>query len=290
MKYKHDIHRQLKTLGRRIAHICAIYGHPEATFLNVQLFHRLYRHNAKNPNYHFYKTELLDILKSFAGTYPDSRAYSHMIQLETRPGGNLENARQYCILGLERPTRPRGYEVALIHAGQLLLDHTEAMKAFQLAMQLLSQPILSSDPIVSFPFATRQRLLYKYQSLDILAEALCERAKSTINVDDARMLNQFRLETLILRRALRPQLIASGAGRGEEEWKYFAPKSLDEMMFQLLDPEAVLEEEEMMKIRPAVGSEPQGVVRRSIAEMVDAIAGVQSARSTKRTIQDASAF
>lgn len=204
-----------------------------------------------------------------------------MILLETGPGGNLENARRYSILGLERPTRPRGYEVALIHAGQLLLDLEEAIKAFQLSMQLLAQPI-SSDPVNPFPFATRQRLVYKYQSLDLLASTLYDRGKASVNVDDARKLHQLRAEALTIRRTLRPQLVAAGAGKTEEEWNYFAPKSLDEMMFQLLDPEAVLEEEEMMKIRP-VHHEPQIVIRRSIAELVDAVGGgVPTASSGRR--------
>jgi hypothetical protein len=283
VKYKYDVHRQLKTLGRRIAHICVIYGHPEATFLNVQLFRRLYRHQAKHPNYHHYKTELLDILKSFAGAFPDSRAYSHMITLETTPGGNLDNARQYCISGLQRPTRPRGYEIALIQAGQLLLNHKEATKAFQLALQLLAQSY-SPDYGTPFPFATRLRLAYKYQTLDMLANTIYERVKTTVDSDDARMLNQIRSEALNIRRGLRPRLVAVGVGQNEEEWNYVAPKSLDEMMFQLLDPEAVLEEEEMMKIREVDSHELQTPVAQGFKGLIEAFAGIQNARSSKMNI------
>jgi len=284
-KYKHDIHRQLKTIGRRITHICAIYGHPEATFTNAELFQRLYRFNAKHSNYHFYKAELLDILKSFAGSFPDSRAYSHMIALERTPGGNLEKARRYCVLCLQRPTRPRGYETALIHAGQLLLDHTEATKAFQLAFQLLSQPILP-DQGSPFPFATKQRLTYKYQTLELLATSLFERSKTTVNAEDMRLLHQFRAEVLMFRRGLRPQLVAAGAGKTEEEWNWFVPKSLDEMMFQLLDPEAVLEEEEMMKIKGGVEKKQQGFVRQGIEELADALTGIETAQATRRTAEN----
>jgi hypothetical protein len=226
------------------------------------------------------------MLKSFAGAYPDSRAYSHMIMLEMGPGGSLENARQYCILGLERPTRPREYEVVLVQAGQLLLDLGEAVKAFQLAMQLLAQSV-SSDPVNPFPFAIRQRLAYKYRTLDLLASSVYDRAKATVDAEDSRALNQLRSEALTIRRALRPQLVAAGAGQTEEEWNYFAPMSLDEMMFQLLDPEAVLEEEEMMKIR-RVHNESTSVVGQSIAELVDAIRvesvgeGVPSVPSSRR--------
>ena len=237
-----------------MCHICAIYGHPEATFWNVKYFEQIYRHHATHQNYHLYRTELLSILKSMAGAYPDTRVYSHMIALESTPGGDLEKARQYSLLGLERPTRPRGYEVALIYAGRLLQDHTEAMKALQLAMELLSHPVqipVDGDP---FPFATRLRWIYKYQSLETVAAVFYERAQRMSNPTDARSLLKIRNEVLKFRRSLKSHLFALGVKPGEEEFRLFTPGTIDEMMFQLLDPEAVLEEEEMMKIAPSTSS------------------------------------
>ena len=173
-----------------------------------------------------------------------------MIALECTPGGDLEKARQYAILSLERSTRPRAYEVALISAGRLLQDHPEAMKALQLAIQLLMRPVPSSDPEL-FPFATKLRWIYKFQTLDWAAEVLNDRAGSMINSADARELGRMRNEVLLYRRSLKPRLLALGVKPGEEGYK-FADGTMDEIMFQLLDPEAVLEEEEMMRIAPSM--------------------------------------
>ena len=90
----------------------------------------------------------------------------------------------------------------------------------------------------------------------------------------------------MFRRGLRPQLVAAGAGKTEEEWNWFVPKSLDEMMFQLLDPEAVLEEEEMMKIKGGVEKKQQGFVRQGIEELADALTGIETARSTRTTTEN----
>jgi hypothetical protein len=177
-----------------------------------------------------------------------------MIILESTPGGDLEKARQYSLLGLERATRPRGYEVALVHAGRLLQDHTEAIKALQLAMELLSHPVqipVDGDP---FPFATKLRWVYKYQTLETVAAVFYERAQRMSNPGDARSLLKIRNEVLNFRRSLKSHLFALGMKPGEEELRLFAPGTIDEIMFQLLDPEAVLEEEEMMKIAPSTSS------------------------------------
>ena len=220
----------------------------------MKYFEQIYRHRATHQNYHLYRNELLSILKSMAGAYPDTRVYSHMIALESTPGGDLEKARQYSLLGLERATRPRGYEVALIYAGRLLQDHTEAMKALQLAMELLSHPVeipIDGDP---FPFATKLRWIYKYQTLETVATVFYERAQRMLNPSDARSLLKIRNEVLKFRRSLKSHLFALGVKPGEEEFRLFTPGTIDEMMFQLLDPEAVLEEEEMMKIAPSTSS------------------------------------
>ena len=186
-----------------------------------------------------------------AGAYPDTRVYSHLVALELTPGGSLEKARQYTVLGLERATRPRGYETALIYAGKLLQDHTEAMKALQLALELLSQPLQKAPEADRFPFATRLRWIYKYQMLKSVADVFYERAQRMSDSADARGLLKVRNEVMKSRRSLKMHLQMLGVKPGEEGFKLFTPGTIDEIMFQLLDPEAVLEEEEMMKISPS---------------------------------------
>ena len=203
-----------------------------------------------------------------AGAYPDTRVYSHMIALELTPGGDLDKARHYCVLGLERATRPRGYEIALIYAGKLLQDHNEAMKALQLAMELLYHPIQTPKAGDPFPFATRLRWVYKYQTLESVAEVLYERARGMSNPGDAKECLKIRNEVLKYRRSLRPHLLAMGVKSGEEEFRLYMPGTIDEMMFQLLDPEAVLEEEEMMpnQLRRKVDIEGQNMRILSLTE------------------------
>ena len=205
----------------------------------------------------------MGILRDIAGAYPDTRAYGHMIALERTRGGNLDRARQYCLQGLERPTRPKGYELTLIHAGQLIIDHTEAMKALGLALELLIQGTSElenhNDP---FPFATKQRLIYKYQSLERLADALFFRAGKLPRASEAREISKFRAEVLVLRRKLKSRLASMGVAAGEESWKIFPYRDFDDVLFQLLDPEAVLEEEELMQIRPV-----RSDVRSEVAEL-----------------------
>ena len=276
LKFEKDIHRHLKSLGRRISHICAIYGHPEATFWNVKYFQRLYRHHAKHPNYHLYRKELIEILKSMGGAYPDTRVYSHMVALELTPGGDLEKARHYSLLGLERATRPRGYEISLVYAGKLLQDHQEAMKALQLAIQLLSHPIRVPKDGDPFPFATRLRGIYKYQTLEFVADVLYERAQGMSNAMDARELLKTRDEVLRYRRSLKPHLTAMGVKPGDEEFRLYIPGTIDEMMFQLLDPEAVLEEEELMpKPRATIDGGSQRLQILSLTESMDTVAELQ---------------
>lgn len=246
VKLAKDLRRQLKIIGRRVSHICAIYGHPEALFWNVQYFEHLYRYHAKSPNYHLYRKEILSILESFAGAYPDTRAYSYMVALECAPGGDLDQARKYSLRSLERATRPRGYELALIHAGKLLLDHGEALKALSLASEMLMQPARVSNDADPFPFATRQRMLYNYRTLGTVAQVLYERTKDLPN-EDAREVMKRRNEVLKFRYSMKPQLHALGVQPGDEEYKLFSQTSIDEIMYQLLDPEAVLEEGAIMK-------------------------------------------
>jgi hypothetical protein len=241
-----DIPRQLKIIGRRISHICAIYGHPEAIFWNVEYFQNVYRFHAKKFRYHLYRKEILAILQSFAGAYPDTRAYSYMVALESTPGGDLEQARKYSLWSLERATRPRGFELALINAGKLLVDHGEAMKALSLAAELLMQPVCFSYEADPFPFATRQRLLYNYRTLEAVAQVLYERARELRN-DDAKEVMKRRNDVLKFRYSMKRQLRESGVQPGDEDYKLFTQTSIDDIMYQLLDPEAVLEEEEIMK-------------------------------------------
>jgi hypothetical protein len=46
---------------------------------------------------------------------------------------------------------------------------------------------------------------------------------------------------------MKRQLRESGVQPGDEDYKLFTQTSIDDIMYQLLDPEAVLEEEGMMK-------------------------------------------
>jgi hypothetical protein len=181
-----------------------------------------------------------------------------MISLELKPGGNQDKARQYCLAGLERPTRPREYERILIHAGSLLVDYNESFKTLTLAMELLMQGVDST----TFSFALRRRWVYKFESMGVLAGVLFERSK-WLGRDEARRFLKFRAEVMGLRRELRKML--EGMGVDVEEGQLFSAGTLDEMMFQLLDPEAVLEEEDLMKIRPAgrTDSNTERVVSKS---------------------------
>jgi len=263
LPYQDDIYLQLKFLGRRLMHYLAIFGHPESLFQNVVSFQSLNPRMAVQFHYHLYRDELLGILRDIAGTYPDTRAYGHMIALERTRGGNLDRARQYCLQGLERPTRPKGYEFTLIHAGELIIDHTEAMKALGLALELLihgtSEPENHNDP---FPFATKQRLIYKCQGLERLADALFFRAGKLPQASEAREISKFRAEVLVLRRKLKGRLTSMGVAVGEESWNIFPYRDFDDVLFQLLDPEAVLEEEELMQLRPV-----RSDVRSEVAEL-----------------------
>ena len=169
-----------------------------------------------------------------------------MAALQSTPGGNLEQARKYTLMGLERATRPRGYEVALINAGKLLPDHGEAMKALSMATELLMEPVCLPCEKDPFPFATRQRLLYNYRTLETVGQALLEKTK-TLQAEDSKEAMRKRTEVLKFRYSMKAQLRVLGVQPGDEEHKLFTPKSIDDIMYQLLDPEAVLEEEVMMK-------------------------------------------
>jgi hypothetical protein len=236
---------QLKALGRRVAHIAAILGHPEALFCNVTWFQQLYRHHASSEDYPFYRAALLALLRPMADNYPDTRVFANMIALELLPHGDFNQAQRLCLSGLERPTRPREYERILISAGRLLTDPTDAMKAFKLAVRLLMQHIHAPDPD-PFPFATRQRLLYKIRSLEDLAKVLYERAES-FHTDDVRVALKLRAEVLGMRRGLKAQMVSLGLQPGEEKNRLCTAKTLDDILYQLVDPEAVLHEEAMIK-------------------------------------------
>ena len=187
-----------------------------------------------------------------------------MVALESTPGGDLEQARKYSLWSLERATRPRGYELALINAGKLLLDHGEAMKALSLAAELLMQPVRLPYEADPFPFATRQRLLYNYQALETVAQALYESTRELHN-DGAKEVMRRRNEVLKFRYSMKQQLRELGVQPGDEDHKLFTQKSIDEIMYQLLDPEAVLEEEAMMKRALVQANGQMGIVAKYTA-------------------------
>jgi hypothetical protein len=82
--------------------------------------------------------------------------------------------------------------------------------------------------------------------LETVAQVLYERAKELRN-DDAKEVMKRRNEALKFRYSMKQQLRESGVQPGDEDYKLFTQTSIDEIMYQLLDPEAVLEEEGMMK-------------------------------------------
>jgi hypothetical protein len=188
-----------------------------------------------------------------ADNYPDTRVYANMIALELLPGGDLHRAQRLCLAGLERPTRPREYERILISAGRILTDPADAMKALKLAVRLLMQDIQKPDPD-PFPFATRKSWLYKIRSLEDLAKVLYERAKS-FHDDDGRAALKLRSEVLGMRRDLKAQMGSLGLQPGEEENRLYTAKTLDDILYQLVDPEAVLHEKKMMKSQVPLNSE-----------------------------------
>ena len=240
--------RNLHLMGRRLLLLNATLGHAESIFQNVKSFENALQSFAKMPQYHEYREETLQTLERIAGAYPDTRAYAHMISLERTPGGNLDRARQYCLLGLERPTRPKGYELTLIHTGEVLHDYTDAMKALKLAVEIIVSDVEAptNDP---FPFATRQRWIAKYMALETVARVLLSRAKEMTHSSDARDIAKFRASVLAVKKEMKDRLTGVGSFPLDEQWKLFTTRSLDDILFQLLDPEAVLEEEELMKIR-----------------------------------------
>lgn len=224
--------------------MCVVFGHPEMTMMQAQKFSKLTRsYKIPNDRYHFYREDLLELLKPMADTYPDTRIYSTMCSIELLRGGNRTKALRYALQGLERPTRPRGYELALIQAGRMLPDGDDALNAFQLAFQLLTQPFLLPGQSDRFPFATKRRLAYRLQALDNLAEALWFRAVHVVGGEGSRRFLQFRTEVLEARHSLKPECIKAGLINKNGEAIYKSAMTLDEMLFELLDPEVVLEEE-----------------------------------------------
>ena len=187
-----------------------------------------------------------------------------MVALQCLPGGDLEQARKYSLRSLERATRPRGYELALIHAGKLLLDHGEALKALSLASEILMQLARVSSDADPFPFATRQRMLYNYRTLGTVAQVLYVRTKDLPN-EDAREVMKRRNEILKFRYSMKPQLHALGVQPGDEDYKLFSQTSVDEIMYQLLDPEAVLEEAAIMKRAPVRATAQAEIVEKDRA-------------------------
>ena len=197
-----------------------------------------------------YRRVLAEILESIAGRYPDTRAATTLAALECTYGGDVEKARRYCVAGLQRPTRPRSYETALIYAGKLIPDIYDAVNALQTAMDLLVSPVI---PVLDemgkdkFPFATRQRWIYKYQNLQFLADVIRQRGGRQSDFTYAREMMRIREQVLLVRRGVRKKLEELGVVSGQDDFKFFYPGTIDEMMFDLLDPEVILEQEESMR-------------------------------------------
>src|SRR5436305_8478569 len=168
------------------------------------------------------------MLKPMAGAYPDTRVYSSLIALESTPGGNIQKAREYVVAGLERPTRPREYETALIYAGKLLLDDNEALRALKLAMELLAVPVVDNLEGHTFPFATKLRLLYKYRSLGDVVNVLYARTYN-MNSNDSRQLFKIRDDVRGFQASLGKQIMKMGVKHGEEMYTLYSPGSIDEM-------------------------------------------------------------
>jgi hypothetical protein len=267
----------MSSLGHRLAMLNFVYGHPESTFVNVKYFLQL--HRARAMSHDSYRHEMGDILKRLAGAYPDTRASTALAQLECSPGGNVHRAKKYCAVGLQRATRPRGYELALIYAGKLLPDITEAASALQTAMDLLVYPVI---PVLGerqedrFPFASKQRWIYKYQSLKFLAEVLRERC-SGASSEHAREMNRIREQVLLVRRELKKKLEGMGFRGVQEDFKFFYPTTIDEMLFELLDPEIILEQEEFMKRRQVEEAEEEMAQTGVVVQPVQQVGRIQGA-------------
>jgi hypothetical protein len=235
-------------LGRRLLLLNATFGHAESIFQNIRHFESA-KHLTEKPQYNSYRDQTITTLESLADAYPDTRPYSAMITLERTTGGNLDRARQYTLRGLERATRPRGYEMILINAGAVLPDSIEGMKALRLALELLVSGIqqVQSDP---FPFATIQRWISNYLALKNVSEVIRLKARDIANSTDARDLAKFRATVLAVKKEVKNRLQEKGVDVNVRKVGIFPSRSLDDILFQLLDPEAVVEEEELMKIRP----------------------------------------
>lgn len=226
----------------------------------MKYFQSLYFYQAKSPEYHKYRRGISDILESMVGSYPDTRASTALAALECTYGGDIEKARKYCVTGLQRATRPRGFETALIYAGKLIPDIHEAVNALQMAVDLLVAPVISAADEMGkdrFPFATKQRWIYKYQNLQLLAQVIKQRGLSQNNSTYAREMMRIREQVLLFRRDVKKKLEELGVS-GQETFKLFYPGTIDEMMFELLDPEVVLDQEEFMKNVPAEAPHAEG--------------------------------
>jgi hypothetical protein len=265
----------MNSLGHRLAILNFVYGHPESTFMNVNYFLQL--HPTRAMSHSTYRHEMGDILQHLAGAYPDTRASTALAQLECCPGGDVHRARKYCAVGLQRATRPRGYEVALIYAGKLLPALNEAASALQTALDLLVKPVI---PVLGarredrFPFASKQRWIYKYQTLGFLAEVLRERC-SGVSSEYAREMNRIREQVLLVRWELKKKLEKMGIPGVQENFKCFLPTTIDEMLFELLDPEIILEQEEFMKRRQVEEAEEEIAQMGVVVQPVQQVGRIQ---------------
>ena len=138
--------------------------------------------------------------------------------------------------------------MALIYAGKLIPDIHDAVNALQTAMDLLVSPVI---PVLDetgkdkFPFATRQRWIYKYQNLQFLADVIRQRGGRHSDFTYAREMMRIREQVLLVRREVRKKLRELGMVSGQEDVKFY-PCTIDEMLFDLLDPEVILEQKEFM--------------------------------------------
>jgi hypothetical protein len=278
----------MKVIGRRVAHVCSVYGHPEATMLQVRVLQGISskQQGPHQTRFPFYRRELAGLLEPVARAYPDTRIYSYLVALELMEGGSRNNAKRYTLDALQRPTRPRDYELALINAGKLVPDDGEALNALQLAYQLMAHPILLPGQTDRFPFATKRRLIYRYHNLERVASVLFDRAKAIFHSDDSNQILRLRSDVLSCRRSLKPHLLAAGVKEGDPEMTSY-PRSLtlDDMMFELVDPEVVLEEEKMTKIcGPFRTLLHQGGYRSRLRPLLDAVDFMEDMESAVRPV------
>jgi hypothetical protein len=244
------------------------------------------KQSPQQKRFPFYRQDLAGFLEPMAPSYPDTRIYSYLVALELMEGGSRAKAKRHCLDALQRPTRPRNYEYALINAGMLFPDDGEVLNALQLAYQLMAQPVVLPGQSDQFPFATKRRLVYRYHGLERVASVLFDRAKTMFENAESRQILRLRSEVLSFRHSLQPQLFAAGVKEGDPEMtSYPRTLTLDDMMFELVDPEVVLEEERMKTLRRPIRSLlHQMGYQAGLQPLLQAVDSMGSMRSSVRSL------